>query len=101
MKKLVIDTENYILDYCKINNYKISINYILNIKYLSNIADEDILVFKINYNKYNYLYKLKLNNHKIIFSVILKHNIKKQIILRDKHDFNILIKSMINDIKEK
>ena len=54
MKELIIETEIYILKLCSENNYKITINYILNVKCDLKINNESILAFSINYNNYEY-----------------------------------------------
>lgn len=99
MKELIIETEIYILKLCSENNYKITINYILNVKCDLKINNESILAFSINYNNYEYLYNLKIINNIPLFSIKLKNNINKQIVLKDKYDFNKLIVAMNNDKK--
>lgn len=66
-KQFIIDLENYIINYCDNHNYKIIINYILNIKYINYIYDnDDIFDFTITYNNKKYNYTIKLINYKFI-----------------------------------
>lgn len=100
MRELIIETEKYILELCDKSNYKIVINYILNANYYRKINNDNILIFSINYNNYNYLYNLKMHNNKLLFSIHLKNNKYKQISLENSNDFNKLVKAMINDKKK-
>lgn len=66
-KQLVIDLEKYIVEYCDKCNYKITITYILNIKYANYIYNnDDIFAFSINHNNYKYDYSIKLKNNKFV-----------------------------------
>ena len=97
MRELIIETEKYVLKLCNKKNYKIVINYILNVNCDIKINNDNIFIFSINYNNYNYLYNLKMHNNKLLFSIHLKNNKNKQIILKDKYDFNKLVTTMIDD----
>lgn len=66
-RQLIIDLENYIVNYCDNHNYKIIINYILNIKYINYVYNnDDIFDFTIIYNDRRYNYTIKLINNKFI-----------------------------------
>ena len=96
--KMILDTEKYILEYCDENNYDITVNYILNIKCIDYINDnDDILEFTINYNDFKYEYTIKLDNNVLSFEVKLKDNRISSIILSKTTDFNILIQFMLNN----
>ena len=96
--KLIIDTEKYILKYCDENNYDIIVNYILNVKRVEYINDNDeILVFTINYDDFKYEYTIKSDGNELLFEIKLKDNRSKSIILSKITDFNTLIESMLND----
>jgi len=66
-KQSIINLEKYIFDYCKNNNYKITINYIFNIEYSNYIYNnDDIFDFTITNNDKKYNYVIKLINNKFI-----------------------------------
>ena len=66
-KQLIIDLENYIVDYCDNHNHKIIINYILNIKYINYVYDnDDIFDFTITNNDKKYNYTIKLIKQKFV-----------------------------------
>lgn len=97
MKKLINDTENYILDICTKFNFKIIIKYIYNIKY-NNLKNNDIiLLFNIFYNDYNYEYCLKILDNNLVINIKLKNNTLQTITVNDKCDFKKLLKIMISD----
>lgn len=66
-KQSIINLEKYIFDYCKENNYRITINYIFNIEYTNYIYNnDDIFDFTITNNDKKYNYVIKLINNKFI-----------------------------------
>lgn len=66
-KQSIINLEKYIFDYCKENNYRITINYIFNIEYTNYIYNnDDIFDFTITNNDKKYNYVIKLINDKFI-----------------------------------
>lgn len=97
MKKLINDTENYILDICTKFNFKIIIKYIYNIKYNYLKNNDIILLFNIFYNDYNYEYCLKILDNNLVINIKLKNNTLQTITVNDKYDFKKLLKIMISD----
>lgn len=66
-KQSIINLEKYIFDYCKENNYRITINYIFNIEYTKYIYNNDnIFDFTITNNNKKYNYAIKIVNNKFI-----------------------------------
>ncbi|MBE6140066.1 MAG: hypothetical protein E7172_00785 [Firmicutes bacterium] len=95
VQKLIMDNITFTNNYCYKYKYEL-LNYKFNNNYLFE-ANTIILQFNIYYNNYNYLFVLKKNNKKIVWSVKLRNNEYYKINLYLKDDFKHLIQAIYND----
>ena len=91
------ELEQYIIDYCEKNNLKIHRSSLNNHHFDCWGNKEDLLVFYLNYNNFDYKYVIRKINNRLVFKIILRNNKEYRINIYNVNDFDHIVNCMYND----